>query len=963
MSAIKYKIDLSSLNEGQKLAVTTTEGPVLVIAGPGSGKTSTLVERIIYLMAEKNVTPENIMVSTFTEKASKELITRVTNKVPSLNINEMYIGTLHSIFLRILEENREFTRLKRNYRLLDQFDQQYLIYQNMPEFDALENIDALLEDEKSRWKKANIIMNWLNKVGEESVDETKLRESKDSSLIALAETQELYNTLLKKENTLDFSTIQSETFELLNNHPPVLKTLQNKIEYIMVDEYQDTNTIQELILLKLASKNKNICVVGDDDQGLYRFRGATIRNILEFPDNFNKNECKKIYLSINYRSHPKIIDFFNNFMNSQDWELDGKQFRFQKDIIPNEKKTFIERPSVIKVSGQTEKDHWHDEVYHFLLELKNSKKITDYNQVAFLFKSVRNDKVTALANFLETKGINVFSPRSKLFFDREEIKLLIGAIIFLFPQFKDLRENIKGPVREYYEECLRSFAQALKQKENIDLLKWAKTKALDHENITKNADYAFSGLLYELLQFPLFSQHIHIDLNQSSTDLRPAYNLALFSKLLNKYEYLHNIILFKPKSIHWDLMGLFNQFLRFLIAGGIDEYEDFDEITPSGSVSFMTIHQSKGLEFPIVFVGSLNTVPTKQYTDLDIVLQNNYYRKKPFEPIEKTKFYDFWRLYYVAFSRAQNLLVLTGQENATGRGRARLPSKYFKDFYNPLISWKDKAFQFNDLNLDEIKSPNIKSPYSFTSHILLYENCALQYKFFKELEFIPVRKAPIIFGVLVHQTIEDIHKVVLRGELDKVTTENIENWYNENYNSITKRQRVYLNDYAKGLALEHVLNYYERQNGNWDKIKEAEVDVSLVKEDYILNGTIDLIEGENQTVEIVDFKSEKKLDVNSSKDKEKLERYQRQLEVYAHIVEERTGHKVSQLHLYYTGEKEGNPRITFPKSKLSINETVSQFDEVVNKIEAKDYHMDKRPESKICKDCDMNFYCDQHLEC
>ncbi len=486
MNSSKFKIDLSSLNEGQKLAVTTTEGPVLIIAGPGSGKTKTLVDRIIYLIAEKNVTPENIMVSTFTEKASKELITRVSNKVPTLNINEMYIGTLHSIFLRILEENREFTRLKRNYRLLDQFDQQYLIYQNMAEFDALDNMDSLLEDEKSRWKKANIIMNWLNKVGEESVDENKLRESKDSSLIALAETQTLYNTLLKKENALDFSTIQSETFELLDNHPPVLKTLQKKIKYIMVDEYQDTNTIQELILLKLASRNKNICVVGDDDQGLYRFRGATIRNILEFPDNFSQKECKKIYLSINYRSHPKIIDFFNNFMISQNWEMDGKQFRFQKDIIPNEKKTFIERPSVIKVSGETGKDNWHEDVYNFLIELKNSDRITDYNQVAFLFKSVRSDKVTALANFLETQGINVFSPRSKLFFAREEIRLLIGAVIFLFPQFKDLREDIKGPVIGYYEDCLGLFAQALQQKENLDLLKWAKTKALDHENIIKN---------------------------------------------------------------------------------------------------------------------------------------------------------------------------------------------------------------------------------------------------------------------------------------------------------------------------------------------------------------------------------------------------------------------------------------------------------------------------------------------
>ncbi len=962
---MKLKYDLSGLNKGQKEAVETTEQPVLIIAGPGSGKSKTLVDRIIYLITEKYVSVENIMLSTFTEKASKELITRVTNKLTEMdiriNINEMYIGTLHSIFLRILEENREFTRLKRNYRLLDQFDQQYHIFQNINRFLKIDNIDTLIGLKMAQWRKANLLMGLINKVSEEYLDIDSLLNSGDITIKALAEVYLLFQKLLEEENAIDFSAIQTETYKLLENNPEVLEKLQDKLQYIMVDEYQDTNTIQEMILLKLADKYKRICVVGDDDQGLYRFRGASVRNILEFPQNFDKDECKKIYLSTNYRSHPKIIKFFNAWMNELDWQKDGTTFRFEKNIQAREDKEFIDNPSVIKVTGKHGQDNWHEEVYEFLKSLKDSGKLKDFNQVAFLFTSVRNEKVIDLANYLEEKGIRVFSPRSKMYFDREEIRLIIGALIFLFPQFvNDMLPEIYSEVlKKYYQGCFDFFFEKLREDKetNKPLIKWCKNKALTHERLENNTDWAFSNLFYELLQFPLFSQYINIDLNKPSYDLRPSYNLAMFSQLLNKMEYLHNILLFRPKQIEWDLKHLFVQFLGFLYDGGIDEYEDFDEYAPSGCVSFLTIHQSKGLEFPIVFVDSLNSVPRKRYGELDQILQDNFYRKKPFEPIDKMKSFDYWRLFYVAFSRSQNLLVLTGQEKTSGSWQ--LPNKYIKKLYNKCVYWRDERVDLSKLELEEMKELNIKKQYSFTSNILLWENCALQYKFFKELDFVPVRKSPIIFGVLVHQTIEDIHKAVLRKEEHKITKENIKDWFNENYTSITKSNRVYLVDHVKNQALEHVLAYYKRFKGKWDRIREAEVDVSLVKDKYILQGTIDLIKGKNDTVEIIDFKSEKKIDVNSKKDRDKLERYRRQLEVYAHIVEERTKHKVSKMQLYYTSELSGVPEITFKRTQESIDKTIEAFDEIVRKIESKDYSMEERPELKVCKNCDMQSYCDR----
>ena len=254
-----------------------------------------------------------------------------------------------------------------------------------------------------------------------------------------------------------------------------------------------------------------------------------------------------------------------------------------------------------------------------------------------------------------------------------------------------------------------------------------------------------------------------------------------------------------------------------------------------------------------------------------------------------------------------------------------------------------------------MKEINLKREYSFTSHITLFENCAEQYRFFKELEFAAIRVSPMLFGTLVHQTIEDIHKAVLRGEEHTVVPDAIESWFSSNYAMLSKKERVYLAPVALSAALDHVMRYYNRENGNWDRIRETEVEISLVKDDYILKGNVDLIRGEHGTVEVVDFKSEKKPDME--KDRDRLRQYQNQLEVYAHLIEERTGHKVSRMHLYYTGEQDGNPYVTFSKDERAIGKTIARFDEIVGRIEDGDYRIAARP-AKLCENCDMRAYCD-----
>ena len=976
---------MNDLNPQQQKVVETTECPLLVIAGPGSGKTHTLVERVFHLIADKGVKAENILVATFTEKAAKELVTRITNlalkRSLSIDTSDMYIGTLHSIFLRILEEYRDYTDLHANYRVLDDFDQKYIIYQNARNFYSITDIDTL--DLKGGWAFAQNIANLLNKIHESNIDEYKLLQSKSIKLRTVAEICRVYGLILADANAIDFSSIQTKMLHLLENEE-VLQALRDKFEYIFVDEYQDTNRIQEDILLKLAAPKNKICVVGDDDQALYRFRGATVENILRFREKFPKKRlrfngnltklyrytCQKVELTKNYRSHPDIIDFYNRWME----QFADQHYRYPKTIEnagPQTKKN-TKYPGVVRVMAN-DMESWADSFIDFVDALKENNILSDYNQICILARSVKNDKVAALAHTLENNGIPVFSPRADLFFDRPEIRNIIGAFGFLFPNLVDTilkneytngREQYYQDYWDYYQKCINQFAGQLRSnsKKHKSLRIWASSKARELSTLIENTNYAFSDIFYELLQFPMFSECFETNGN-SIKDLRPQYNLALFSRLIAKYEYLYKIIVFKPDQIHKDVAIFFNTYLKFLIEGGINEYEDFDMVTPPGCISFMTIHQSKGLEFPITCVASLDASPRKQSDWLDEELQQFYYQSEPYEPLDKVKYFDFWRLFYTAFSRAKNLLVLTGIDNETTRlpREHKSPSKYFLPIYEDVPDW-DVLFKSkrNHPILDKVHPSNIKHTYSFTSHILVYENCPVQYQFFRELEFTPKRTNQVMFGTLVHQTIEDVHRAVLAERIADVTPENIESWLNTNYIQLNKITGLYLDKRSLESIEGHVNRYVQRASRDWTTIRDAEVPVSLQKENYILEGKIDLIRGKGDTVEILDFKSEKKPDVNDEADRERLRRYRRQLEIYAHIVEQKYGLRVSRMHLYYTGVEDGEPRISYPYNQHSIDRTIDEVSAIVDKIENKEFTQDPAKRcAHLCDKCDLKHFCNR----
>lgn len=956
--------DFGNANKEQRKAIQAANGPVLITAGPGTGKTYTLVQRTIYLIEECGIEPESIFIATFTEKAAKELITRITNELAVRNIianvNEMYVGTFHALCLRILKEHLEYTRLRRNYRLLDAFDQQYMVFQNIYRFKDIPEIDNILPKSGS-WKQAEAICNYVNNLSEEMVSPDKLLQDSEPSIIALGQILKKYRQILAEGNLMDFSSIQIEAYELLRDHPEVLKELHSQISHIMVDEYQDTNFIQERIIFLLAGRKKNICVVGDDDQGLYRFRGATIRNILEFPNKFPDNECQIIPLVVNYRSNSDIVAFYNEWMNTtagSKFKFEWGKYRYGKKIVPYEK-SVLNSSSVVKLTSVNDVDEWHEKILEFIKSLEQSGKLTNYNQIAFLFSSVKHPRVINLAKFLEANHISVYSPRSDMFFQRDEVRLTIGCLMLLFPVYIKGLENgehihLRPEHITYYVNCIKFANNYLIQPEYTDLKKWIRRMGKNHITLAGTTDYAYCGLLYQMFQFQPFATMLDTDMDAGLVDIRPSRNLAKLTQIIGKFEYLHRVDVLDGtkykgrRRIDANTELLFNLYLRLLMDGGITEYEDDSEYAPSGCVSFLTIHQVKGMEFPIVIVDSLSNVPRKNFNELMVKVEERYFHRPAFEPYETTKYFDFWRLYYTAFSRAQDLLILTCNEDK------RTPSKYFKDIYKELSPINSPDFNLQEFDFKPIKDVNIKNTYSFTSNITVYETCARQYKFYKELEFMPVHANAMLFGTLVHETIEDIHKAALRHEEETITDENISKWFNSNYVSLTQTEHSYLSVPQKAAALKQVLHYVDRQGGDWSKVQQAEVEVSLVKPDYIIGGKIDLIRGEGNTVEIVDFKSERKPDM--IKMRERLEQYRRQLNIYAYLVEQRTGQKVSKMHLYYTAEEDGVPTITYPYQKTAIEGTMAAFDDTVHKIMKKDFHKCS-DDSKICRNCDFRYYC------
>lgn len=340
------------LNSTQFKAVGHTEGPLLIIAGPGSGKTLVLVVRALNILVQKLVEPREMLICTFTEKAAFELRDRISAAAKNLNysgdLSDLLVGTIHGICNDFLMTYRHLTPLGNNYEVLDELTQLLFLYDNFDRIIGPEADRKYLNRWTTRWTAIEGARNYFDKITEELIDPVNLLESSDPFIQSIGKAYRAYEQALYEKNCIDFAHQQKLCYQLLHD-PGAGEAIRGKTKYVMVDEYQDTNYIQEQLLLLLASPQNNICVVGDEDQSIYRFRGATVRNILEFQKHFPACEINK--LTINYRSHEKIINAYNKFMMSHNWGNSNSslQFRFEKEIIPDPDGKFPDYPAVFSI--------------------------------------------------------------------------------------------------------------------------------------------------------------------------------------------------------------------------------------------------------------------------------------------------------------------------------------------------------------------------------------------------------------------------------------------------------------------------------------------------------------------------------------------------------------------------------------------------------------------------------------
>jgi len=931
-------------NDAQKKAIETIKGPLLIIAGPGSGKTRVLIMRTLNLLLVQKVPPNRILLCTFTEKATEQLKERLRLELTKLNskidIFKLRIGTIHSICNELIQEFLEQTQLGKNYEVLEDLTQHLFIYEHFNEiFAGLKFPENGEPKWKSKWTAIKGIVPFLNKITEELIDIKNLGKSKSPFIRDLTKSYKRYEQKLVDQNMVDFAHLQKIVFNLLKDKNMESK-IRERIDYIMVDEYQDTNYVQEKIMLELVKGHDNLCVVGDEDQSLYRFRGSTVRNILEFEKNFKK--CNRVILDINYRSHKKIIELYNAFMEECDWsDENGHRFRFDKSIKPNPDRKYAGYPSTMAIWGQNLKDE-ANKIVDFIRFLQNKKIINDLNEVAILLRSVRPHYSGNYIKAVENAGLPYYCPRSREFFDNDEIKTLIGCYVFLFGFYGKEREEVKGYFfPEFYEylnnslECLT--IKSIKNRAH-PLAKYLRDIVKKISKITPRKGLgSLLDIFYQILAFPPFSKYLE--------DEEKARNLAIFSSILQIFQNYYGYPIIAKRWLIPMKRHLFNSYLKFLWEGGINEYEDPYDILPKDKIQIMTIHQSKGLEFPVVIVGSLDKrIGTGKQVDKYL---EPFYHREEFEPLIKITQFDRMRLFYVAFARAREFLVLTCGTK---------PKDYFLPIWENLPEWpKVNKTAMNKVRAVPYERPDVKREFSLTSHINVYDTCPRQYQMYKEYEFSPSRAAQIFFGAIVHQTIEDIHKYILENHKSKIDRNLATEYFERNLNTLMKRGIHPLSQQHRQDALDHVLNYIKNNQDELHRIIETEVPITVEKGTYYLTGKIDLLLGEDGKLEVMDFKAQKRpIEPNDPRIKSNV----KQLAIYAHVLDQKYDKKPDRLYVYWTGEDNKNKALMhIPIGSHDIDSAGRHFDEVVEKIRNKDFQVRTKPPTRICLDCDFRHNC------
>lgn len=638
-------MNLDYLNDRQKEAVLWGDGPLLILAGAGSGKTSVLTARVAYLIKERGINPKNIVAITFTNKAAKEMKERIIKQVGSIGY-DIQISTFHSFGLRIIKENYERLGYDKNFTILDSDDSLTVIKKVLKEL----NVDTSRCNPK-------FIKNRISSCKNEMVTPDKYKNFVNDEISDITyKTYKKYQETLLRNNSLDFDDLLVKPIELFNNHPEVLEQYQELFKYVFIDEYQDTNEVQYIFSKMLSAKYKNICVVGDDAQSIYSFRGANFKNILNFEKDYE--DAKVILLEQNYRSTKTILNAANSVIKNNVQKKDkrlwtenetGEKIKYVRALDEKEEASFVTR----EIKGLLESGVSLDDIAVLYRTNAQSRTIEE----GFLNSNIPYRIVGAFA-----------------FYSRKEIKDLLAYLKLIYNTKDDvsLTRIINYPKRKIGVKTIENLSMdaVLKGTSMFDVIE--KGKELDFKNlILEMKEKSESLSLTETIDMVLEKSGIRSELESEHT-------LEADIRLENLEEFKSITKTFEEESGIASLEDFLNE-----VSLVSDVSEQKDDNTPK--VTLMTIHAVKGLEFKYVFVVGME----------ENIFPHVNCIEEP-DGLEEER-----RLCYVAITRAKKKLYLVNALKRTlfGKSSVNMPSRFIAEIDKDYIVAPEKK----NVGIDQVK--------------------------------------------------------------------------------------------------------------------------------------------------------------------------------------------------------------------------------------------------------------------
>ena len=620
-----------TLNNEQREAVFCTEGPLLMLAGAGSGKTRSLTHRIAYLIEEKGVAPWNILAITFTNKAAQEMRERVDALV-GYGSEDIWISTFHATCSRILRRHIDLLGYDRNFTIYDASDQKSLMKEVLKEM----KIDTKQFPERS-------VMSEISSAKNEYKSPLDYRNEYGSNFRnqRIADIYEHYQKRLKENNALDFDDLLVKMVDLFQTNPDVLEHYQDRFQYIMVDEYQDTNTVQFLLVSLLAKKYRNLCVVGDDDQSIYKFRGANIYNILNFEKVFP--DAQVIRLEQNYRSTQNILNAANGVIANNKGRKEKKLWtENQKGELVHFKQYDTEYDEADGVVSRI----------NFL-----AMRGVQYKDMAILYRTNAQSRI--FEEKLKQKNIPYAIVRGISFYDRKEIKDLMSYLKVVDSGMDDLsvKRIINVPKRGIGQTTINrlqefailnqmSFLDAVFNADEIPEVTRALAKLHKFADMIEEfREYASEHEISELLE------HI-LDVTQYRAELEAEGTDESISRLEDIEELFNDIAYYEEEEENPNLRDFLAEKDMYTLNAGIDNLED-----ENNKVLLMTLHNAKGLEFNNVFLGGMEE---GVFPGFGAMMSGDE------SEIEEER-----RLCYVGITRAKERLFLSAAKRRMLRGQTQ----------------------------------------------------------------------------------------------------------------------------------------------------------------------------------------------------------------------------------------------------------------------------------------------------